>query len=794
MAEASGEAQDTAQESFQLISADKQFAGELADYLARVGLADCGFKYNVVAVFGSQSTGKSTVLNACFGTRFATMDTVSRQQTTKGIWLSKAKDANILVMDVEGTDGRERGDDQDFERKSALFSMATSEILVINMWETQVGLYNGANMGLLKTVFEVNLQTFQRNHTKPERSLLLFVLRDHLGATPLDSLAETIKADLAKMWDSLSKPEGSETTHILDYFDLQFVGLPHKLLMADQFATEVKKLSARFRESSREGFFKPEYHKRIPADGFSHYAEGIWDTILANKDLDLPTQQELLAQFRCDEIASAAIAQFNTRISATEQAMRPKEVYAPLAAEMAAALSEALSSFDADASRYNSKVYEKKRADLLSAIEARLINLYKAQLNAWRLRCVESYKTAVSEQIQRKDASFRDVVSKEREKQVSLFQAEAQACITEPLTWKSDGDVEDLRQDLSEATIVLRKTQMQRIQDRERKLLKNFIDEKVGVSFNRPTPQLWDHLLESFDAQLKGSTTTLLAKLELLDVPADQEEKAAHQWRVEAWKTLRQRILEEVSESIVLLKLREVFEDKFKFDKDGMPIVWKAGDDLEGQYRAAREAALALIPVYSKIQKSDGSAVDIPTAEDDEDGESTSSTRLLSASQQADLTTRFRRTADALYLDAKRSTVSSVASIPIYFYVLLLLLGWNELMALIRSPFYFLTIGFAGLVAYAVYTLNLAGPVEQVARATFGGMVSSAMDVAKDKLRVMLEVSQETVPELMHSAHHANTTRPSKIQSDLSADAIPMQELSNSTAPREKEEFASATS
>jgi len=96
------------------------------------------------------------------------MSETERRQTTKGIWLSKnKKDAgmaeNILVMDVEGTDGRERGEDQDFERKSALFALATSEVLIVNIWETQVGLYNGANMGLLKTVFEVNLQLFLKD-------------------------------------------------------------------------------------------------------------------------------------------------------------------------------------------------------------------------------------------------------------------------------------------------------------------------------------------------------------------------------------------------------------------------------------------------------------------------------------------------------------------------------------------------------------------------------------------------------------------------------------------------------
>jgi len=72
------------------------------------------------------------------------MDETARQQTTKGIWLSRAKEdetaseegmgRNILVMDVEGTDGRERGEDQDFERKSALFALATSEVLVCRLF------------------------------------------------------------------------------------------------------------------------------------------------------------------------------------------------------------------------------------------------------------------------------------------------------------------------------------------------------------------------------------------------------------------------------------------------------------------------------------------------------------------------------------------------------------------------------------------------------------------------------------------------------------------------------------
>jgi hypothetical protein len=63
--------------------------------------------------------------------------------------------------------------------------------------------------------------------------------------------------------------------------------------------------------------FRPEYHKRIPADGYHIYASGIWDKVLTNKDLDLPTQQELLAQYRCDEISNVntlLIAMWKTNI------------------------------------------------------------------------------------------------------------------------------------------------------------------------------------------------------------------------------------------------------------------------------------------------------------------------------------------------------------------------------------------------------------------------------------------------------------------------------------------------
>lgn len=73
----------------------------------------------IISIIGSQSSGKSTLLNHLFRTNFAVMDSKkARKQTTKGmhkrnkglflfytgIWLGKDENEPYLIMDVEGTD------------------------------------------------------------------------------------------------------------------------------------------------------------------------------------------------------------------------------------------------------------------------------------------------------------------------------------------------------------------------------------------------------------------------------------------------------------------------------------------------------------------------------------------------------------------------------------------------------------------------------------------------------------------------------------------------------------------
>ncbi|KAK3990508.1 protein SEY1 [Cladorrhinum sp. PSN332] len=791
----------------QVIDEDKAFNTNLNDYLIETQVAQAGFNYHLISVFGSQSTGKSTLLNHLFGTQFSVMSETERRQTTKGIWLSKNKKdganssgvkmaENILVMDVEGTDGRERGEDQDFERKSALFALATSEVLIVNVWEHQVGLYQGANMGLLKTVFEVNLQLFLKDRQSQTRSLLFFVIRDHVGNTPLENLRNTLIQDLTKIWSSISKPQGLDNSKIEDYFDFAFAALPHKILQPEKFVTEVEKLGGRFTAGHRStqgqeyegGIFLPEYHRRIPADGLSVYAEGVWDQIVNNKDLDLPTQQELLAQFRCDEISREVLVGFDTVIAPLEEqhadATRSGRliVLPDLGATGSAAREKCVKAFETQASRYHKGVYTMKRGELESKIDTRLKALYLAQLVAAHKTGVAGFSDAVTNAVksgQKAGGSyeFAEIVDKQKTKYLEIFKREAQGLFIPDVPWSNFKPQYRLfEKELDEVSAKLRKEEMRRLAIRVERWVKSRLGDAIGLEFNKlgsgrggtgapengekpPSEKdLWDRVWNAFISIVKDAESRFTDRAKSFEASAEEVEVGLWRLRRKSWVALREQIDDEVMESNILMKLRENFEDKFRYDDEGVPRIWRPTDDIEGIYTKARESTLALVPLLSRFRLSATLAPpDLPafighqppSAEpedeedllpiggiDEEEGKSLEEeTTILSESKRQDLVVRFKKMADGVYVEAKRSAIGGITQVPLYFYVILLVLGWNEILMVLRNPLLILILLLTGGGTYVAYSLNLLGPMAQMGNAAF----NQAVDISKDRLRHFLE-------------------------------------------------------
>ena len=59
--------------------------------------------------------------------------------------------------------------------------------------------------------------------------------------------------------------------------------------------------------------------------------------------------------------------------------------------------------------------------------------------------------------------------------------------------------------------------------------------------------------------------------------------------RKRAWLALRAKIDEQTADAVFLGKLRTYFEERFRYDENGVPRVWRPDDDIDGAFRKAKE-------------------------------------------------------------------------------------------------------------------------------------------------------------------------------------------------------------
>ena len=436
-----------------------------------------------------------------------------------------------------------------------------------------------------------------------------------MGHTPIKSLAELLLADLSRIWSSLTKPAGLEDSKIHDFFDFEFAALPHKILQAEAFVESTKKLRKRFREVEDEekilgssgssiksgtgplggegGLFLPAYHRRIPADGFPMYAEGIWSQIITNKDLDLPTQQELLAQYRCDEISTVCVTKFDTQIIPFEEKSRAgKGVLEGLGPVMKKARKECIAEFEESAGRYHKVVFKRKREELITKIDGRLKALVVLQLSELHKRSVQEFEDEVVKVLKLGKApsvpngtaenapgptimayDFKTIVDQAETLAIMRFEEEATELILpaeENSSW--DGyDVEELnslKHDISVVAARLRVEEMKRLVGRLERGLKSKLGEGVSLEFSKMAIKdggsgdgaaLWDGVWKCFEKEVTEGVKIFVRKAEGFN--AGEEEVKVGVWRLKrrGWGVLKAKIEEEVGGGNLLLKLREKY-------------------------------------------------------------------------------------------------------------------------------------------------------------------------------------------------------------------------------------------
>eukprot|EP01104_Vermistella_antarctica_P012650 TRINITY_DN3703_c1_g2_i1.p1 TRINITY_DN3703_c1_g2~~TRINITY_DN3703_c1_g2_i1.p1 ORF type:complete len:806 (+),score=215.04 TRINITY_DN3703_c1_g2_i1:97-2514(+) len=753
----------------QVIDGEAEFRREFSGVMEeRWGMKELGFDYNVVAVLGCQSSGKSTLLNLMFGTNFQVMDdTMGRSQTTLGIWLGKARDGPTLVFDVEGTDSRERGEENmNFERKTSLFSLALAEVVIVNLWAQDIGRYNAANYALLKTVFELNLQLFAGSGKS--KTLLMFCIRDHVSS-PLATLKGTIVKDMATIWEGLIKPDQFQNSAVSDFFDFSFTSLPHKVLEPERFTTEVERLKSWFfNKDVPEYVWTGEYSTDVPSDGFPAYAEGIWDVIKSNKDLDLPTQKEMLATYRCEEISEECFQEFKTGFVALRSEIdeSPEQPIDSFGARASALLEAALVRYEGPSSLYHRETALKKREVLRNRVLHELCVLFESQL-ARLLTCGVRQFTSDLKSIFGADASdtktneamtVSGVKSRRSGATVPAAKATTEVSVNAPTsfarashelteaalsafrataaTYVVEGAEDLWEHSVTEAISRMTKAVQEVVAVERARQLKYLVKEIIGglekrllaplvellESGNTDPSDVWSRVRELYGGAREEAVAVMESRLDGFEAADGERVSLVDGLRVSIFDAVKERVKDK--SRYLTYRMEKIFDDAFRLDDNGLPRRWQPSDDVAGLFTRARDAAIRLIDVYAVIRcetdsldgvsflKADG-ATGIAAGTG---GESTEMQAIvdpdyivLTPDDCQQTRDRFKRDCESAYMQAVRDqeTAGATGSIPAFMILLLIVVGFNEFMAIISNPLYLFVTVLCGGAFYVINVLNL---------------------------------------------------------------------------------------
>ncbi|KAI5602820.1 hypothetical protein BDE02_01G179600 [Populus trichocarpa] len=731
--------------STHLIDGDGTFNDTgLEHFIKEVKLGECGLSYAVVSIMGPQSSGKSTLLNNLFGTNFREMDAFKgRSQTTKGIWMARCAGIEpcTLVMDLEGTDGRERGeDDTAFEKQSALFALAVSDIVLINMWCHDIGREQAANKPLLKTVFQVMMRLFS-----PRKTTLMFVIRDKTR-TPLENLEPVLREDIEKIWDSVPKPEALKETPLSEFFNVEVVALSSYEEKEEQFKEQVATLRQRFFHSIAPGGLAGDRRGVVPASGFSFSAQEIWKVIKENKDLDLPAHKVMVATVRCEEIANEKCSIFaaNEEWCQMEEAVQSGPV-SGFGKKLSAILNFTLSEYDAEAIYFDGGVRSAKRKQLEENLLQLVQPAHQSMLGHIRSGTLENFKEAFEKALNAGEGFSLAAVACTQNYMAQFDEGHADAVI-EQANWDTSKARDKLRRDIDAHITSVRAAKLSELTSSFEAKLNEALLGPVGALLDGATSETWPAIKKLMQRETESAVAGISNALSGFDMDKQSKDKILTSLENYAKGVVEAKAREEGGRVLILMKER--FSILFSHDSDSMPRVWTGKEDIRAITKTARTASLKLLSVMAAIRLDD----------DVDNIETTLSSALMDTKNNAAVKDRSITTSDplasssweeipssrtlitpvqckSLWRQFKSETEHAVTQAisaqeahkrnnnwlpPPWAIVALVVLGFNEFMTLLRNPLYVGGVFAVFLLIKALWVqLDISGEFRNASRASF---------------------------------------------------------------------------
>lgn len=90
--------------------------------------------------------------------------------------------------------------------------------------------------------------------------------------------------------------------------------MPHKNFQEKEFGEKAAEMAEAFAIDNAKGFFGEADPSQIPIDGLSCYVQQTWQSIKDQKEINIPDQRAMVANYRCNEIKEDALKLVQSKI------------------------------------------------------------------------------------------------------------------------------------------------------------------------------------------------------------------------------------------------------------------------------------------------------------------------------------------------------------------------------------------------------------------------------------------------------------------------------------------------
>jgi len=263
-----------------------------------------------------------------------------------------------------------------------------------------------------------------------------------------------------------------------------------------------------------------------------------------------------------------------------------------------------------------------------------------------------------------------------------------------------------------------REKQLNLISSEVKKSTQRELAYKLAKIFDKAEHNMWKQIANIYYQEKSLAEEKLNSTLQDFGCNSEESEKRLKNQETKTFESLQMVVKEKVTN--IDLLMTQKFNSHFEVDQEGIPRRWQPNSDIKGMWTKAKCEAEKLIDLFSIIRlteeefplkffKSTSTGVEVV-----EELPQVPEQQIIIQPKEAERhLQRFREQSTTSYLSAVKEMerIASQGSIPRYMLVLLLLLGWNEIVWVIQtiifSPIMLIFFILLLCCAFVVWRLNM---------------------------------------------------------------------------------------